>query len=170
MLLQIHYDRMNNTGIDPLVKVLKDVYEVQPWMKFPPKKPVKRADAYCELVLGVPWKPVLAAIKETEPELYAKLSSCVNPGVRGETISPDNIRANEHGTSESYTLNRLKRKHNDLFNQVINGELSANAAAIEAGFRPKTRTVNIDSPDNAINALLKVFDWGVLYKALQNMK
>jgi hypothetical protein len=39
------------------------------------------------------------------------------------------------GTSKSYTLNRLRREHSELFERVVAGELSANAAAIEAGFR-----------------------------------
>lgn len=42
------------------------------------------------------------------------------------------------GTSRAYTLSRLKREFPDLFQQVVAGELSANAAAIKAGFRRKT--------------------------------
>ena len=35
----------------------------------------------------------------------------------------------------TYALKRLKRDRTDLFDKVIAGELSANAAAIEAGFQ-----------------------------------
>ena len=41
-------------------------------------------------------------------------------------------------TSATYALKRLKRDHPELAKQVINGDLSANAAAIQAGFRTKT--------------------------------
>ncbi|MGA9240509.1 MAG: hypothetical protein WBW03_00805, partial [Silvibacterium sp.] len=52
--------------------------------------------------------------------------------------SHDNIMPfARQGTSLSYTLSRLKRKKPDLFMRVVNGELSANAAAIEAGWRKK---------------------------------
>jgi hypothetical protein len=40
-----------------------------------------------------------------------------------------------HGTTLSYTLTRLKKDRLDLFRKVAKGQLSANAAAIQAGFR-----------------------------------
>ena len=43
----------------------------------------------------------------------------------------------EGGTSKNYTLARLKRDRPDLAQRVVDGELSANAAAIEAGFRKR---------------------------------
>lgn len=39
------------------------------------------------------------------------------------------------GTSPTYVLRRLKRDYPDLAEKVVAGELSANAAAIKAGFR-----------------------------------
>ncbi len=46
------------------------------------------------------------------------------------------IPSPEHrGTTREYTIRRLKRDRPDLAARVIGGELSANAAAIEAGFR-----------------------------------
>jgi hypothetical protein len=48
---------------------------------------------------------------------------------------PDNVRSAKYGNSAIYTLKRLKRDRPDLFQQVLGGMLSANAAAIEAGFR-----------------------------------
>jgi hypothetical protein len=39
------------------------------------------------------------------------------------------------GNSKSYTLSRLKRELPELFERVCNKELSANAAAIQAGWR-----------------------------------
>ena len=41
------------------------------------------------------------------------------------------------GNSKAYTVSRLKRDRPDLFGKVVAGELSANKAAIEAGFRRK---------------------------------
>jgi hypothetical protein len=50
---------------------------------------------------------------------------------------PDNIsiRSGEHGTGKAYTLSRLQDQHPEIFERVKAGELSANAAAIQAGFR-----------------------------------
>ena len=41
----------------------------------------------------------------------------------------------KHGTSRGYTLARLKRERPDLYERVVGKELSAHAAALEAGFR-----------------------------------
>jgi hypothetical protein len=46
----------------------------------------------------------------------------------------------EQGTSRSYTLARLKRERPDLFERVKAKKLSANAAAIETGFRTPPAT------------------------------
>lgn len=55
----------------------------------------------------------------------------------------DNVTSGEEerGNSPTYALRRLKRDRPDLAERVMSGELSANAAAIEAGFRkpPKPR-------------------------------
>ena len=41
------------------------------------------------------------------------------------------------GRGVTYTLRRLKRDRPDLLERVVSGELSANAAAVEAGFRKR---------------------------------
>jgi hypothetical protein len=56
-------------------------------------------------------------------------------GGRGIKAS-DNITS-FRGTSAIYRLKRLKRDRPDLFEQVIGGIMSANAAAIEAGWHKK---------------------------------
>jgi hypothetical protein len=47
------------------------------------------------------------------------------------------------GTSKSYTLQRLERDAPELYEKVVADEMSANAAAIEAGFRTKTVSVPV---------------------------
>jgi hypothetical protein len=54
--------------------------------------------------------------------------------------NPDTIKLvsrRGYGTSRAYVLARLKGDRPDLAQRVIDGELSANAAAIEAGIRKK---------------------------------
>lgn len=58
--------------------------------------------------------------------------------IKRHNMTLDNVPlAKDRGTSKSYTLTRLERDHPELFKRVVAGELSANAAAIEAGFRKK---------------------------------
>jgi hypothetical protein len=54
------------------------------------------------------------------------------------------------GTSSTYTIARLKRDNPELAERVVNGELSANKAAIQAGFRRPTIQVPADDYDAAI--------------------
>jgi len=48
------------------------------------------------------------------------------------------------GNTRSYTVSRLERDHPELFERVKSGDFSANAAAIEAGFRKKTISLVLD--------------------------
>lgn len=49
--------------------------------------------------------------------------------------SGDIVTTSERGNTKAYTLRRLSKDHPDLFEQVKAGELTANQAAIKAGFR-----------------------------------
>lgn len=64
----------------------------------------------------------------------------------------------EHGTRRDYTLDRLQRDAPELFDAVQRNELSPNAAAIKAGFRPKTFTVRADRPESIVGTLRRQLD------------
>lgn len=57
------------------------------------------------------------------------------------------------GTSSDYTLRRLRRDNPDLAERVLSGELSAHAAAQEAGFRKRRVAVNLDDLASAARTL-----------------
>ena len=57
--------------------------------------------------------------------------------IGGGHTRPDNVRSAAFGNNPTYALKRLKRDRPDLADKVVRGELSANAAAIKAGFRKK---------------------------------
>ena len=59
-------------------------------------------------------------------------------------IKVDNINLDKtsKGTSRSYTVSRLQRESPELFKQVVAKTLSANAAAIQAGWRKKPTVVD----------------------------
>ena len=62
-----------------------------------------------------------------------------------EVIKVDNVTLDKpsKGNSRSYTVSRLQREAPELFAQVVAGTLSANAAAIQAGFRKKPTAFEI---------------------------
>lgn len=59
------------------------------------------------------------------------------------------------GTSESAALRRLRKSAPELHADVLAGRLSAHAAMVQAGFRPKTITVPVTRPDVIARTLRK---------------
>ena len=72
--------------------------------------------------------------------------------VKGEQAANSGLNLH-HGTDRRSTLARLRRDRPDLAEQVERGELSANAAAIEAGFRTRPVQLAID-PEKAAQAII----------------
>lgn len=79
--------------------------------------------------------------KECVRLLEANRGELLPNGKAGNGRSFDNVKPTQGGNSADYTKLRLKRDRPDLYERVINGDLTANAAAIKAGFRkpPKPR-------------------------------
>ncbi len=88
-------------------------------------------------------------------ELNPALGAVGRPTHKGDniTITP----TTERGTEATYTLRRLKRDAPALAQRVLDGELSANAAAVEAGFRKKSITIKAD-PASAAQTIARHFD------------
>jgi len=64
----------------------------------------------------------------------------------------DNVTSKDsRGNRKDYTLDRLAREDAELYERVVEGEMSANQAAIEAGFRDKKASIPVhkggDPPD-----------------------
>ena len=85
---------------------------------------------------GCGWSPEkVVALIEDDAELLAMWRKAM---VGKQGAHSDNITMRpERGTSLAYTLDRLQRERPDLFDRVVAKEISAHAAAIEAGFRHK---------------------------------
>ena len=90
---------------------------------------------------GWPLEKVEALIKD-EPETLAMWREATTGKPGGDrqsdevkSIHDNIINGSVQGTSKAYTLDRLKRERPDLYKRVVAGELSANAAAKEAGWR-----------------------------------
>ena len=54
--------------------------------------------------------------------------------------------SDHRGTGREYTIRRLENTHPDLHQQVLNGELSAHAAAVQAGIARRRFTVLLNTP------------------------
>jgi hypothetical protein len=84
----------------------------------------------------------IEALLKDSPEVLAcwREEMTESKGKRSKADNADNISNKpkvDAGTSKAYTLSRLKRENAELFQAVVAGELSANAAAVKAGWRKK---------------------------------
>ena len=84
-----------------------------------------------------------------DPDLLVIFRESVTPGKGGDqkskNINNNNIIIDntKQGTSKAYTLDRLNRQAPELYEEVKAGNLSANAAAIKAGFRKKDTPLEV---------------------------
>lgn len=78
------------------------------------------------------------AIIRSDADALAMWRKAITPeiGVNQHTKGHDNVMT-QQGNSRGYATARLKRERPDLFAQVVAKKLTANAAAIKAGWRKK---------------------------------
>ena len=82
----------------------------------------------------------------------------VKPGPKSkEDSSLYNIQETQYpsGTSAQAAIRRLRKDRPDLLAQVLAGELSANAAAIEAGHRQRKAQFYPEDPEKTAHLLIK---------------
>jgi len=97
---------------------------------------------------------MLKRMCDNDPEALRLLREVVTDSPGGDQRSDEAQTKNDNiinesgqGTSKDYTLDRLAREDAELYEKVVADEMSANAAAIEAGFRTKTVSVPVHKGD-----------------------
>ena len=88
--------------------------------------------------------------KQGNPEWNAEhsksaITNNVSNSTQSDLFTPQSKpkRNTQHGNRKDYTLSRLKKHAPELFERVKAGELSANAAALQAGFRKQPSPLEI---------------------------
>jgi hypothetical protein len=72
------------------------------------------------------------------------------------------------GSGRAYAIDRLSRERPDLLKLVKAGKLSPHAAMVEAGFRPRSRSVTEGmSPEKVLDVLGDVFGGRGMHKKLK---
>jgi hypothetical protein len=132
-------------------QILADLVKARAWKVIPPGQPYGTLSKMLKAEIGLDAREIRNRIKAAE--LTAQGAN-VTAGKKGFQRT-DNISTLEYGTSETYTVRRLRRDRPDLADRVEQGALSANAAAIQAGFRPKTITVPVTKPETVARSLRK---------------
>lgn len=131
-------------GLKYFPRLLKKIIRHEAWKRRMNKGHVIELSSLRELITEKPirgWgedpKKVEAVIKDDAEclAMFRKAMKCVNQ----HDLPSNNVTGQEAktGNSKAYTCERLKREAPELFEQVVAGELSANAAAIKAGIRKR---------------------------------
>lgn len=123
----------NELGFDSAADMIRNGYELDP----------------VEIDLAVAWlrhnEPQAAvgieAIKAKVQEARVDAET-VTQGTRTD-LHPDNVRKSSGGNDTDYTLRRLARDAPEMLDKIEAGELSVNAAAIQAGIRKKPTNAEI---------------------------
>jgi len=104
--------------------------------------------------LGTTREQLRGVCRESKPALDA-LDRAEQNKVGRPSKTLDNIQGFPSGTSEASALRRLRKDRPDLHTEVLAERLSAHAAMVKAGFRPRTVTVRIADPESVAKALHK---------------
>lgn len=159
-----------------LVPALAAIVSTGHWREFVhPMRGVVVYDSfsvYCDEFLGLSAQAVEALLDKTNAKAAARevrrmLAQAVEPvaghGGKREQVSDTNLPTEPDAT---YVLARLKRDDPDLAQDVIDGKVSANAAAIRAGIRRRYVRVRPDDVGQAVGVLLKHYTREQLLEAL----
>jgi hypothetical protein len=133
-------------------QIIEELKAERAWKVIPPDAPYGTFDRMLREEVGLPEKEIKNII------FKAELAS--HGGDRkSQPFQVDNINLkNSGGTSDTYLRRRLRRDNPELADRVDSGELSPNAAAVQAGFKPKTFTVRADRPDAIVGTLRRQLD------------
>jgi hypothetical protein len=153
-------------------RLLGEVIESGAWQSFhtPNGVSVKPAN-FREFITAEPFQGLgateekIAALLGDDNNAVVKMRNLLK-GRPGRPSTPkeshNNVMGLTQGNRRDYTLDRLQRDAPELFDAVQRKELSPNAAAVQAGFRPKTFTVRADRPESIVSTLRRQLDPEVL--------
>lgn len=140
--------------------LLKRLLREEAWREFQPKiGPVVRHERFADFVTTPPVQGLGASVElvrrivADDPEAVDLLDKALQNPV-GNPGNVNNINERPCGTSKDYALRKLRKDAPELHAEVLAGRLSAHAAMVKAGFRPRTFTVRPE-PKSAARALRK---------------
>lgn len=156
--------RDSDHGLNAVPGLLKSVLKDDAWQEFITQLgEVVTPKSFTEFVETPPLKglgsdiELVKRIIQDDPEVLKMLDEVTQKPNHRPIKSSNNVTTykdpNPRGNSEVGAIRRLRKSRPDLLEKVTSGQISAHAAAIEAGFRPKTVSVPIERPDSIASTL-----------------
>lgn len=148
--------REAGSGLKYFPALMKKIISNKAWEKRVKQGKVIELSSLRDLIIKAPiegWgedpAKIEALIRDDVEALAMWREAMQHQGERNDLDNFNNnvieVKNSVQGNSRSYTVARLKQQAPELFEKVVSGELSANAAAIQAGFRKvKTPLDNLE--------------------------
>lgn len=131
-------------------------------------------ESFAAFVEAKPFEGIGATVKQLErlcvehPKAREALQGVLKSKRGRGNKRNNNITDISTGTSQGYTLERLHRESPELYEQVCAGEMSANAAAIQAGFRKRMLSIPAE-PAGAARAIRRHFTAGEIQELIDRL-
>lgn len=151
-IVEALWDAVNTSSgsLENVAPLIKQILRTEAWRsRIVPQlgtEPVK-FDHFLKFIEAKPlrgcgWPPdKIPPLLKDDPEAERMWREATTASVGRPSENNTSIRSIKpvHGTTRAYTLDRLQRERPDLFDKVVAKKMSANKAAIEAGFRKKPK-------------------------------
>lgn len=154
--------RRGGSALDDVPALLERVLTEESWREFVTQRGEEvRHERFADFVVT----PPLAGLGSTVDLVRRIVSDKVvvldllDQALQGKVgAHSNNVTRTPKGNSSDAALRRLRKDRPDLHAEVLHGNLSAHAAAVAAGFRPRTITVRADSPESIAATLRRQLD------------
>lgn len=152
--------RYGGAALGDVPGLLKRVLETGIWRDFTTQRREHvRHERFADFVTAAPLAglgsdvDLVRRIVASDIEALDLLDEALRSTHGGSRSKSDNVPLAPTGNAREKALRRLRKDRPDLHAEVLAGNLSAHAAAVEAGFRRRTITVPVDSPESAASSL-----------------
>lgn len=158
--------RSGQHGLAVVPGLLKRVLAEESWREFTTQRGEHvRHERFIDFVTTPPLAGIGATVEllkrlvKDDAEAVDLLDQALqNPPSTHAAVS--NIHGTERpsGTTKDRALRKLRKDAPELHAEVLAGRLSAHAAMVKAGYRPRTFTVRADSPESVAATLRRQLD------------
>lgn len=156
--------RRGGNALEDVPDLLKRVLAEESWREFiTPRGELVQHERFVDFVTTAPTRGIGASVDlvrrivGSDTEALDLLDQALQNAPHVHTPRPDvdisNVRPT--GTTQAAALRRLRKDAPSLHTEVLAGRLSAHAAMVQAGFRPKTISVPVSRPESIAAALRK---------------
>lgn len=154
--------RRGGNALEDVPDLLKRVLAEESWREFvTPRGELVRHERFVDFVITPPTQGIGASVDlvrrivGSDTEALDLLDQAVQNAPHVHAPDVDNVNVRPDGNSRDRALRKLRADAPSLHTEVLAGRLSAHAAMVQAGFRPKTISVPVSRPESIAAALRK---------------